>query len=245
MNEREIILDFYKSDPVGAKDALDRLDTGDCAAYIIGEWYFWRHTFKVNRACLIPRPDTECLVEISIRDLPKNAVFVDFCTGSGCIALSILYDRPDLTAIAIDISGEALEAAKENARLLGLSDRITFVNADLLNKDPLENGVFSAIISNPPYIRTAVVSESPDLLPEPRIALDGGDDGLVFYRHFVKAFAKNLGDDGKFIFEIGFDQREDIIKIANECGFSCKVTKDYASNDRVAVLRKQKIQSFN
>lgn len=238
MNEREIILDFYKNDPRGAKDALDRLDAGECAAYIIGEWYFWRHTFKLNRACLIPRPDTECVVETAVRDIPKNSVFADLCTGSGCIALSILYDRPDLSALAFDISGEALDAAKENARLLGVSDRVTFIKADLLAENPLENRLFSAIISNPPYIRTDVVNVSPDLLSEPRIALDGGDDGLVFYRRFVGDFAKNLEDNGKFIFEIGFDQREDITKIANECGFSCTVTRDYGANDRVALLSK-------
>lgn len=238
MNEREIVLDFYKNDPDGAKRAVARLDRGEPGAYIIGEWYFWRHTFKVNRDCLIPRPDTECVVEKAIAEIPKNSVFADLCTGSGCIALSILSERSDLTALAFDISGGALEAAKENARLLGLSDRISFINTDLLSGDPLGGNVFGAIVSNPPYIRASVVDASKELSEEPRIALDGGDDGLVFYRHFVKKFKKNLSDGGKFIFEIGFDQRDEIMGVASENGLSCKVTKDYGSNDRVAVIEK-------
>ncbi len=241
MNERDIIKDFYKNSPDSEKltrEALERLDAGECAAYIIGEWYFWRHTFKVNRACLIPRPDTECVVEAAIREIPKNSVFADLCTGSGCIALSILGERPDLKAIAYDISVEALEAAKENAKLLALTDRITFIKCDLLCEDPLEDRLFGAIISNPPYIRSDTIDGYPSLSREPRIALDGGDDGMIFYRRFVSDFAKNLTSDGKFIFEIGFDQRNEITEIAEDHGFSCRVTKDYGANDRVAFLSK-------
>ena len=241
MNERDIIKDFYKNTPDGerlTREALSRLDEGDCAAYIIGEWYFWKYTFKINRSCLIPRPDTECVVEKAIREIPKNSVFADFCTGSGCIALSILGERSDLRAVAYDISGEALDAAKENAKLLNLTDRITFIKCDLLSEDPLGDILFGAIISNPPYIRSGVIDDYPSLAAEPKIALDGGEDGLVFYRHFVNFFAKKLTKDGKFIFEIGFDQGGDIAKIAEDHGFSCRVTKDYGSNDRIAVLSK-------
>ncbi len=241
MNDRDIIKDFYKDRPDSEKltrEALERLDAGECAAYIIGEWYFWRYTFKVNRACLIPRPDTECVVERAIREIPKNSVFVDLCTGSGCIALSVLGERPDLKAVAYDISDEALSAARENARLLGLEDRISFTKCDLLSEDPLAGELFGAIISNPPYIRSGVMEDYPSLASEPRIALDGGEDGMIFYRRFVKDFAKHLTSDGKFIFEIGFDQREEITEIAENHGFFCNVTKDYGSNDRVAVLSK-------
>ena len=239
MNERDIIRDFYKDLPDSAsltKAALERLDNGECAAYIIGEWYFWRHTFKLNRSCLIPRPDTEHVVEEAIKRIPKNSVFADLCTGSGCIAISILADRPDLRAVAIDISNEALDAARENARLIGVSDRITFICADLLSADPLNNDRFSAIVSNPPYIRSHVIADFPSLASEPRIALDGGDDGLVFYRRFVCDLAEHLDKCGSFIFEIGFDQGEDIASIAEGHGFSCEVKKDYGSNDRVAIL---------
>lgn len=236
MNEKEIVLDFYKNDPEGAKKALARMNAGEHGAYIIGEWYFWRHTFKVNRDCLIPRPDTECIVEKAISEIPKNAVFADLCTGSGCIVLSILSERSDLTAVAVDISDGALRAAKENASMLGLSDRVKFIKADLLKEDPLGNNIFGTIVSNPPYIKASVVDASADLSCEPRIALAGGEDGLVFYRHFVKNFKKNLSPNGKFIFEIGFDQREQITNIAEKNGLVCNVTKDYGSNDRVAVI---------
>lgn len=242
MTERDIIRDFYKDHPRREElisSALCRLDSGEPAAYVIGEWYFWKYTFKVNRDCLIPRPDTECLVETAIREIPKNSVFADFCTGSGCIALSILGERPDLRAVGYDISDGALEAARENAILLGFSDRISFLKCDLLSGGPTEDKHFGAIVSNPPYIRSKIIKDYPDLESEPLIALDGGEDGLVFYRRFVGNFSKNLTDNGKFIFEIGFDQRKDIIDIAERGGFFCTVTKDYASNDRVALLTKK------
>lgn len=240
MNDRDIIKDFYKNEKDGERlisDALERLGAGEPCAYIIGEWYFWRYTFKVNKSCLIPRPDTEIIVEKAISEIPKNTVFADLCTGSGCIALSILGERPDLRAVAYDISEEALKAAKENAKLLGVSDRIEFINCDLLNKKSLGERLFGTIISNPPYIRSSVIADYPDLAREPQIALDGGDDGLVFYRHFVSEFSKNLADGAPFIFEIGFDQAVELKELADKYNFDCEIKKDYGSNDRAAILR--------
>ena len=242
MNDRDIIKDFYKDHPdreTLIAEAMKRLDSGEPAAYIIGEWYFWRYTFKLNKDCLIPRPDTEIIVEEAIREIPKNSVFADLCTGSGCIALSILGERPDLRAVAYDISSGALEAAEENARLIGVSDRISFVKVDLLRERPFGDNLFGAIISNPPYIRTEVISDYPDLSYEPHIALDGGDDGLIFYRHFVSEFSKKLADGAKFIFEIGFDQALDLAALADKYGFICKTVKDYGGNDRAAILSRK------
>ncbi|MBE6607305.1 MAG: peptide chain release factor N(5)-glutamine methyltransferase [Ruminococcaceae bacterium] len=240
MNDKDIIKDFYKNEKNSEKlisEALSRLDSGEPAAYIIGEWYFWRYTFKLNKSCLIPRPDTEIIVEKAISEIPKNSVFADLCTGSGCIALSILGERPDLRAVAYDISEEALEAAKENAKAIGVSDRIEFTCCDLLKESSLGGRLFGAIVSNPPYIRTDVISDYPDLSYEPHIALDGGEDGLVFYRHFVSKFSKNLAESAPFIFEIGFDQASEIEDLAKSCGFECKITKDYGGNDRAALLK--------
>ena len=240
MNDIDIIKDFYKTEKDSERliaKALERLDSGEPAAYIIGEWYFWRYTFKVNKSCLIPRPDTEIIVENAIREIPKNSVFADLCTGSGCIAISILGERPDLRAVAYDISKEALEAAKENARLIGVSDRVEFINCDLLKENDLGERFFGAIISNPPYIRTDVIADYPDLAREPQIALDGGADGLIFYRHFVSKFSKNLAEGSPFIFEIGFDQANEIKCLAREYNFDCEIKKDYGSNDRAAILR--------
>ncbi len=242
MNDRDIIKDFYKDSPDRERlvsEAIKRLDLGEPAAYIIGEWYFWRYTFKLNEACLIPRPDTELIVETAIREIPENSVFADLCTGSGCIAISILGERPDLRAVAYDISDRALEAAEANARLIGVSDRIEFIKCDLLQKSSLGENIFGAIISNPPYIRTDVIADYPDLSYEPQIALDGGKDGLVFYRHFISKFSKNLAHGAKFIFEIGYDQRDEISETADKCDFNCKVIKDYGGNDRAAILTRK------
>lgn len=218
---------------------LKRVEDGELLAYIIGEWYFWRHYFKLNADCLVPRPDTECLVETAIKLLKKGGSFVDLCTGSGCIGLSILDERPDCPhGLMIDISQKALDAARENAILPGLSDRAMFLCADLISEDPLGNQKFDLIISNPPYIRTNDIKNYPSLEKEPFLALDGGEDGLVFYRRFLSAFADNLADDGSFIFEIGYDQADDIRKIAAEHGFSAKIETDLDGNDRVAILKR-------
>ena len=240
MDDREIIEEFYRASPDREKlvgEALTRLHAGEPCAYIIGEWYFWRYTFRINRDCLIPRPDTERLVERALGLLPENAVFADLCTGSGCIALSLLGDRKDLRARAYDISESALSAARENAGLLGVKDRITFHPCDLMKEDPLGDEMFDAVISNPPYVRSDVIPLYPSLSHEPRAALDGGNDGMDFYRRFIRTFAKNVKKGGYFLFEIGYDQGEDIKKLAEDHGFSCRVIKDYGNNDRVAEIR--------
>ena len=240
MNDRDIIKDFYKNEKDSEKlitYALRRLDSGEPAAYIIGEWYFWRYTFRLNESCLIPRPDTEIIVEKAISEIPKNSIFADLCTGSGCIALSILGERPDLRAVAYDISPEALKAAKENAKAIGVSGRIEFIEQNLLQENALGENIFGAIISNPPYIRSDVIADYPDLSYEPLLALDGGKDGLVFYRHFVSKFSKNLAGSAPFIFEIGFDQASEIEDLAKKYNFDCKIAKDYGGNNRAAILK--------
>ena len=129
--------------------------------YIIGEWYFFGEKYIVDENCLIPRSDTEILVAKAIDLLPKNGFFADFCTGSGCIAISILAHRKDCSAFAFEISTGALSLAKKNASLNGVSDRLSFSNADVLREirvcDNGDAGIFDAILSNPPYIRTAII----------------------------------------------------------------------------------------
>ncbi len=244
MKDSDIIKEFYASSENAEECiscALKRLEGGEPCAYIIGEWYFWKYTFKVNRDCLIPRPDTEILVEHALKILPKNAIFADLCTGSGCIALTLLAERRDLICKAFDISGGALEIARENANALGVSSRVAFTSADLLSCDPLGNEKFDAIISNPPYIVSDVIKDYPSLAFEPQIALDGGFDGLDFYRHFIGSYAKNISENGHFIFEIGFDQGDALCALAKSSGFSCEIKKDYGGNDRVAILTKTQL----
>lgn len=210
--------------------------------YIIGEWSFYRQTYEVSPACLIPRSDTEVLVEEAVRRLPQNARFADLCTGSGCIAISTLCERPDTVAYAVDKFEDTLAIAQRNAKRNGIGDRLTLRQKDVLT-DPIfdTDEIYDAILSNPPYIRTQVVGElAPELSAEPVVALDGGEDGLVFYRALLKKCRSHLKKDGFFLFEIGFDQAEDITRLAKEAGYSvCKIIKDLGGNDRVAFISEQ------
>ena len=205
--------------------------------YIIGKWWFCRCEFEVNENCLIPRPDTEIAVEVAQKLMPQNARFADLCTGSGCIAIGLLDLRPDTSAVAVELYPKTLDLAKNNAERNKVSDRFCGVLGDVLSGDVLGDEVFDAIISNPPYIRSDVVPTlSPEVGFEPHAALDGGDDGMIFYRKIVKSYLKNLADDGAFVFEIGYDQAEDIREVAKQHGLECKIVKDLGGNDRVAVL---------
>ncbi|MBR2339715.1 MAG: peptide chain release factor N(5)-glutamine methyltransferase [Clostridia bacterium] len=200
--------------------------------YILGEVEFFREAYKVSEDCLIPRSDTEILVEYAVNNLPKGTVFADLCTGSGCIAISVLANRPDLSAVAVDISEKALALARENAEKNGVSDRITFICADLLG-ERLELSGITHILSNPPYITDKAMQSLPrELAYEPRLALSGGADGDVFYKKLVSDY----GGDADMIFEIGYDQKEMITDIARSHGLSVKIIKDLSKNDRVAVL---------
>ena len=222
------------------KKAIGRVQSGEPLAYVIGEWYFYGLTFSLNESCLIPRPDTEHAVEAAIKMLPKGGCFIDLCTGSGCIAVSVLKHRPDVTAYALEIAPAALEKAEFNAKANGVSERIRFIGADVFALDPIEAGLpqFDAVVSNPPYIRSDVVPTLEVSKSEPLAALDGGADGLDFYRHILKAYAPTLKDGGTFIFEIGYDQGDDIKALAEERNMSCEVSRDYGGNDRVAVIRR-------
>lgn len=217
--------------------ALARYNGGEPLAYLLGEQYFWRYRFTVTPDVLIPRPDTERLVETALSLLPHGGRFADLCTGSGAIALSVALDRPDLSCDAVDISEAALEVAKANAHDLGADDRVRFLRADLLVEDPL-CGLYDGILSNPPYIPAADIADYPSLAYEPRIALDGGEDGMDFYKAILARFGSHLKEKGCFLFEIGYDQGEAIRKLADAHGYTCTVSKDYGGNDRVAKLIK-------
>ena len=196
-------------------EAKARLLNREPLAYILGEWYFYNEVYTVSPACLIPRPETEHLVDELIHRLPQNARFADLCTGSGCIAISTLAARPDLSAVAVDISEEALALANENAVRNGVADRITFRQADILKEDPLADDTFDAIVSNPPYIVSDVIPTlSCEVLAEPHIALDGGKDGLIFYRHLISSYSHHVRPDGFMLFEIGYDQGEALQALA-------------------------------
>lgn len=237
---REICGEFsidadYQSELLSS--AVARRCEGYPLQYIIGKWWFARCEFEVSEDCLVPRPDTESIVEEAVKLLPQNARFADLCTGSGCIAISIADLRADLRGVAVELYPKTLEIAKRNAKRNNVLDKILFSQGDVLLGDALLDERFFAIVSNPPYIRTDVIDTlSIEVKHEPRVALDGGEDGLIFYRAIVEKYQKNLLPDGCFIFEIGYDQADDIKRIAEQNGFSCRIKKDLGGNDRVAVL---------
>lgn len=207
--------------------------------YIIGTWDFYRQTYEVSPDCLIPRSDTETLVEEAIRRLPPRAYFADLCTGSGCIAISTLAERPDTTAIAVDKFERTLAIASRNAIRNRVSDRIELRLGDVLEPDFLGTCMqLDAILCNPPYIRTEVLASlAPELNAEPAAALDGGADGLIFYESLLKNGAKYLKPCGFFLFEIGYDQADDLCRLGKEYGFDgIEILRDLGGNDRVARL---------
>lgn len=217
--------------------ALDRRLAHEPLQYILGRWQFWWQTYRVGRDCLIPRADTEVLVEEALRRLPQGAYFADLCTGSGCIAISVLAERPDTRALAVDLSEGALRIAAENATDNGVADRLTLQKVDLLTASPDLLGQFDAILSNPPYIRSEVIETlSEEVKREPHMALDGGADGLVFYRALLHLAATCLRPQGFCLFEIGYDQGDALRALAAEQGFCCEIRRDYGGQDRVAVI---------
>lgn len=207
--------------------------------YIIGRWWFARCVFEVNENCLVPRPDTETVVTEAVKLIPRNESFADLCTGSGCIAIALCDLRPDLCGVAVELYSQTLDIAKKNAVNNQVHHRLSFVQGDVLTGDVLGDEKYAAIISNPPYIRSQVIDTlSREVLHEPRVALDGGEDGLVFYRSIIQNYKGNLKSDGIFIFEIGCDQAQDIKAIAQTHGFKCTIVKDLGGNDRVALLER-------
>lgn len=217
--------------------AVEKRVTGYPLQYIIGKWWLARCEFFVSEDCLIPRPDTECVIEEAVRFLPQNAKFADLCTGSGCIAVSILDLRCDTRADAYELYPETLEIAIKNAVHNGVADRFCGICGDVTQAGLLGDKKYAAIVSNPPYIKRDVVDTlSREVHFEPRAALDGGVDGLDFYRAIVQNFAVNLESGGAFIFEIGYDQAGDIDQIARENGFDCRIVRDFGGNDRTAIL---------
>ncbi len=209
--------------------------------YITGVQEFMGLEFTVNKHVLIPRQDTEILVEEILRDLHDGSRILDMCTGSGCILISLLNYSNDCQGVGVDISPEALGVARENAAriLSGKQDdtRIVFMESNLFEK---VEGSFDIMVSNPPYIRSGVI---PTLmkevrLHEPLLALDGAEDGLFFYREIVRQGKQHLMSGGKLFFEIGYDQGEAVKELMETEGFlDVEVVKDFAGLNRVVYGR--------
>lgn len=221
-----------------AEKAVLRRKGGEPLAYILGFAYFYGLRFSVSPACLIPQADTEIVTEKAIAHLGKGARFADICTGSGCIALTMLHETADTEAYAYDLSADALAVAEKNAEELGLSARFRATRADVFSADFLAaDGVFDLIVSNPPYIRTSVIETlESDVLAEPHMALDGGEDGLDFYRRLLDVCPSHIKKGGVLLFEIGYDQREALRLLCEERGLACEFFRDFGGNDRVCCV---------
>lgn len=211
--------------------------------YIIGKWYFMGLELAISEACLIPRPDTEILVYEALKILKKGDRVADFCTGSGCIGLSVLKHFPDVDSVLLlDISRDALSVAEQNAKALGVTEKCTLVNADITKYKP--EGKFNLIISNPPYILSEDMQDlSDEVKKEPTLALDGGEDGLDIIRVIIDTSPDFLDQNGALIVEFGFDQGDKIRALMNKALTEgkykeYKILKDYGGNDRALVARK-------
>ena len=219
---------------------IKRLISGEPLQYITGVQEFMKINFIVTKDVLIPQPDTEILVEevIKIANKIENPLILDLCTGSGAIAVSIAKNIPNAKIVASDISKKALEIARHNAKLNGVIENIDCLESNLFDK--IKNIKFDIIVSNPPYIETNVIPTLPkDVRQEPTIALDGGKDGLDFYRKIYDKGHEYLNKEGYLCVEIGYNQRESVKKIIEKqqkyINTYCR--KDLCENDRVIVTQ--------
>ena len=209
-------------------------------AYILGERAFMRRSFKVTPATLIPRPETELLAESVIKavqltgGLEDEVKILDIGTGSGAIIVSLLDYLPKAKGVGADISVEALIVARENAEKIGVAQRCGFVRSDIFSRLP-EEKKFDIIVSNPPYIPAAEIKTlARDVQQEPLNALDGGSDGLDFYRRITKDAARHMSADSLLAFEIGINQSQAVQELCRRAGFGrVAVRRDYAGIERM------------
>lgn len=235
-----------------SEDTSRQIDTlasrranGEPIQYIIGHVEFFGLKINVGRGVLIPRPETELLVEETIKrvmsyELNQNSKFkiLDLCTGSGCIAIALAKRFPDADVYGIDESDTAIQYATLNAIENDVGN-VHFIKGDLF--EPVDNIMFDCIVSNPPYIRTYDIQNLQREIKdyEPIEALDGGEDGLYFYRKIFGNAHKSLTENGIILFELGYDQADDVEKIAMNAGFkNVTFIKDYAGIKRIFIGRK-------
>ncbi|MBN1783494.1 MAG: peptide chain release factor N(5)-glutamine methyltransferase [Alphaproteobacteria bacterium] len=219
---------------VTLNNAIERLVSGEPVYRILGWREFYGRQFYLNNATLEPRPDSETIIDAVKTDFPAESALsiIDLGTGTGCLPLTLLAEFPNATAVATDISVDALTCAQHNADNLDLGERISFVQDDMLNSNM--DGTFDVIISNPPYIRSKDVLALDQHVQDfdPIDALDGGEDGLDFYRAIAAQYQKWLRPGGKLYLEIGHDQGKSVPALFKHTN----VLKDLGGHDRVVVV---------
>ena len=227
-------------------DYLSRREHREPVSHILGRKGFWKIMLNVTPDVLTPRPDTETVVEYVLRDFPEHAAWsvLDLGVGSGAIILSILAERPAARGLGVDVSAEAVAVARDNAAHLGLAGRLALLRGDWTAG--LADASFDLVVSNPPYIATHVIETlEPEVRDhEPRIALEGGPDGLMHYRRLASEILRVLKPGGRFAVEIGYDQKEDVEGLFREAGAAGVVTlPDLANRDRVVAGTKNPLET--
>jgi len=222
------------------KKLIQQRTTKKPIAYLLNTKFFWDSEFYVNDNTLIPRPDTEVVIEEVLRltKIKNKMNILDIGVGSGCILLTILKEKKNFYGTGIDISKKTLDICRINAKKLNVEQRTKFYKSDV---DKFTQGKYDLIVSNPPYIKSCDLKylESDVINFEPKLALDGGLDGLSEIRKVIKKSSELIKKNGKFILEIGFDQKDKVIKLLNKKGFYINSTvKDIAKNDRCIVSTK-------
>jgi release factor glutamine methyltransferase len=222
------------------KNLIERRKTGEPIAYLINKKEFWKDEFFVNKDVLIPRPDTELIIEQVLKIYSKNAQLqvLDIGTGSGCILLSILKERINFYGTGIDISKKSINVSKFNAKQLNLTNRVKFFHSGV---DNFKIGKYDLIVSNPPYIELLNLRylEKDVVNFEPKLALSGGLDGFSKIRKVINKANTLIKKNGKFILEIGFNQKNKVKQILKKEGFYVnKAIKDYGNNDRCIISTK-------
>ena len=222
------------------KGLIERRKKGEPVAYLINKKEFWKDEFFVNKGVLIPRPDTELIIEQVLKIYSKDSQLqaLDIGTGSGCILLSILKERPNFYGTGIDISKKSINVSKLNAKQLNLTTRVKFFHSSV---DNFKIGKYDLIVSNPPYIKLSFFKylEKDVVNFEPKLALSGGLDGFSKIRKVINKAGTLIKKNGKFILEIGFNQKNKVKKILKEEGFYVnKAIKDYGNNDRCIISTK-------
>ena len=222
------------------KNLIKERTKGKPIAYMTGKKYFWKYEFEVSKNVLIPRPDTEIIIE-NILDIfrhKKELSFLDVGTGSGCILLSILKEKKNYLGTGIDLSDDCIKLSKINAKKLGVTNRAKFFKSDI---DNFNIGKYDLIISNPPYIKKLDLKylDKEILNFEPRLALDGGLDGLSEIRKVIAKSSELIKKKGKLILEIAFDQKYEVKEILKNNGFYIeRIVKDLSKNERCIISTK-------